>query len=371
MENNSVPLQNPWGRRRLSAWRYYDFLLVRRLRGQAHHLTPWTTRTMITEVIQTSFFMGYCRLATRTIAKLFSSPASNPLLPLLLVFLCLVAQANAATWGVLEGLLDARAGANQQQIPVTSFGAFNIPTLTGSTNGSTDTAAASLELTLVNNNRFEFDARGRSSTDQKAQGDPNAEVTTRFNLPFTIAETARAILTSEVLNSGALNTSVLVTSEPPGLTLAITADTVGQPQSVSRVLDLNIYQEFLINGNILTWALTPGAQIGDIEAGSLVITALADLDGNLAVDADDLAIWSAGFGTPPPAADFMDGDADGDADTDGADFLLWQLEYGPVTISSVGLAMVPEPASYLLAGFGLLGLIFSLRARIRGGESSG
>jgi hypothetical protein len=119
-----------------------------------------------------------------------------------------------------------------------------------------------LDLTQVNDNLIQYDARGRSSTDQFAQGQlPNADATTLFQLPFSTAQQTRAILTAEVLNSGGglfPITSVVVTSEPPGLTLGIDQDTGGQPQSDSRILSPGDYQIAL---SIFTPASIPGAQI--------------------------------------------------------------------------------------------------------------
>ncbi len=290
--------------------------------------------------------------ASKTASSFFSLPLRNLFFSLMLILLCNSTPAIAANWTVPSGSLDARAGSNDQQISVTSFGSLDIPTLNGSTGGSVDTAAASLELTLVNNNLLQFDALAQSSTNQVAQGSPNAEATTLFQVPFSIAEQARAILKAEVLNSGALIASVVVTSQPPSLTLGFIADTGGQLQSDSRILAPGNYQ---IAGSIFTLAENPGAQIGEVE-GSLVITALSDLDGDLIVGASDLAFWEAGFGGLSPA-NFRDGDINGDLSVTGSDFLQWQREYGPVTVSTaVALAGVPEPASFLQAVIGLLGI---------------
>lgn len=70
-------------------------------------------------------------------------------------------------------------------------------------------------------------------------------------------------------------------------------------------------------------------------------------DGN--VDGVDLTAWKSGFGSGTTKAQ---GDADADGDVDGTDFLTWQRQFGqaPATIAT---GAVPEPASALLAGFGL------------------
>src|SRR5690606_36690830 len=64
-------------------------------------------------------------------------------------------------------------------------------------------------------------------------------------------------------------------------------------------------------------------------------------DGN--VDAEDLSRWQSSFGVDDQA------DADGDNDSDGADFLIWQRNYQPPAAAS---AAVPEPSviTLLLGG---------------------
>ncbi len=68
----------------------------------------------------------------------------------------------------------------------------------------------------------------------------------------------------------------------------------------------------------------------------------ADFNDDGLVDADDLTIWNSSF------AMNNSGDADGDSDTDGADFLVWQQQFSgdPNPLSSK--AAVPEPATWLL-----------------------
>jgi hypothetical protein len=80
-------------------------------------------------------------------------------------------------------------------------------------------------------------------------------------------------------------------------------------------------------------------------------------DGN--VDGEDRSIWAANFGNL--AALRGEGDADGDHDVDGADFLSWQLASGSSTllpgIAAAAAALgVPEPARG--ETFFLIALIF-------------
>lgn len=78
-------------------------------------------------------------------------------------------------------------------------------------------------------------------------------------------------------------------------------------------------------------------------------TADFSIDGQ--VDDDDLALWQSGFGTSPNAS-HVEGDADGDHDVDGADFLTWQREFLATPASASLSNVVPEPGdAALLATF--------------------
>jgi hypothetical protein len=65
---------------------------------------------------------------------------------------------------------------------------------------------------------------------------------------------------------------------------------------------------------VLSWEFFGGS----LPANSFT----ADYDGNDQVNAVDLGTWKAGFGTSPSAT-HLHGDADGDGDVDGRDFLIW------------------------------------------------
>jgi hypothetical protein len=77
----------------------------------------------------------------------------------------------------------------------------------------------------------------------------------------------------------------------------------------------------------------------------LIVRLGADFNHDNVVNAADLALWQANFGASPI------GDADGDGDTDGADFLLWQSQAGQITSPFTTAAQtVPEPVAALLLG---------------------
>ncbi len=81
-----------------------------------------------------------------------------------------------------------------------------------------------------------------------------------------------------------------------------------------------------------------------------------DFDGDADVDADDLAVWQAGFGMETGALR-TNGDADADGDVDGRDFLVWQRNVGWSALNvSAPATSVPEPTGTALA----LGLAWAL-----------
>jgi len=80
----------------------------------------------------------------------------------------------------------------------------------------------------------------------------------------------------------------------------------------------------------------------------------ADFDIDAQVDAGDAEIWGNSYATN------RGGDADGDGDTDGHDFLAWQRETSVKSSHiSASLTHVPEPASSFLCCLGALALAFS------------
>ena len=70
-----------------------------------------------------------------------------------------------------------------------------------------------------------------------------------------------------------------------------------------------------------------------------------DMDGD--VDADDLSQWEGDYGING------DSDADDDGDSDGADFLVWQQNFGTGAALTANATAVPEPATWLLLAIGI------------------
>lgn len=107
---------------------------------------------------------------------------------------------------------------------------------------------------------------------------------------------------------------------------------------------------------------------------------VGDLNFDTVVDDGDLGYWQTKYGE---AFDFtfpglaaVNGDIDGDFDTDGRDFLLWQRMYGNAGVSgpflpvgmaryqpTLELASVPEPASAMLVALAVAGTWFGRSCR--------
>ncbi|MGI9429914.1 MAG: hypothetical protein ACR2NM_14730 [Bythopirellula sp.] len=84
--------------------------------------------------------------------------------------------------------------------------------------------------------------------------------------------------------------------------------------------------------------------------------AIGDFQHDGAVDELDLAIWNVGYGTAGSASQ-QTGDANGDTDVDGRDYLLWQRNFSPASGNPIASLTIPEPSTALLCGCGLALLI--------------
>lgn len=78
-----------------------------------------------------------------------------------------------------------------------------------------------------------------------------------------------------------------------------------------------------------------------------------NLDGD--VDDVDLSIWEAAVGITDAA------NADGDDDSDGSDFLIWQRQFTGSLSLPGSTQVVPEPASIFLVLSGLLATSLRLK----------
>ena len=94
----------------------------------------------------------------------------------------------------------------------------------------------------------------------------------------------------------------------------------------------------------------------------------ADFNENTVVNSADFTSWKGGFGLATGAT-HMNGDADGDLDVDGSDFLTWQRQFGGTSTAVAAGSAVPEPAALLL-GLMSLALVPWRRARVGRSVSS-
>ncbi len=88
----------------------------------------------------------------------------------------------------------------------------------------------------------------------------------------------------------------------------------------------------------------------------------ADFSADGLVNNDDFSLWEAGFGTSTGAT-HANGNADGDQDVDGADFLQWQREFSSLPAPASPSITVPEPASLSLMAAMILAAQGSRRRR--------
>ena len=93
--------------------------------------------------------------------------------------------------------------------------------------------------------------------------------------------------------------------------------------------------EITIDGKTFMLDLTKGT-----TDYSILVGVPGDFDGNLIVDAEDLAIWQTGYAIDDT------GDADFDGDTDGRDFLIWQRNFQSEALRAA--TATPEPSALVL-----------------------
>ncbi len=102
----------------------------------------------------------------------------------------------------------------------------------------------------------------------------------------------------------------------------------------------------------------------DLVAGFVTPTLTADFDKDDAVTASDLVVWSDNYGTTE-GRPYLWGDADGDGDTDGRDFLSWQRQAGSSLDNPAvngGYQAVPE----ISTAMGMLTILALVGLRVPG-----
>jgi hypothetical protein len=121
-----------------------------------------------------------------------------------------------------------------------------------------------------------------------------------------------------------------------------------------------------VQSSILSsWELNDNAAVArSFLQAALTAPVTGDFNADGAVDADDLARWSANFGLVGGAL-LAQGDANRDRAVDGADLLLWQRHLGG-SAAPGGLAIAaPEPASLVPLASAALAAVLVRRSRPR------
>jgi hypothetical protein len=164
------------------------------------------------------------------------------------------------------------------------------------------------------------------------------------------------------------NSGVFLDPAGPLLWGATTTTTSGTVAATGRLVLLAINTTGITSGRFdlnLSPALTGPTQFpgvattlinGWVQIGS---PSAADFNSDGEVDALDLTAWRAGFGTTGTATRAQ-GDADGDLDVDGRDFLVWQRQV-TAPIASVASAAVPEPTFAAMALAAAAAMLFQRR----------
>ena len=148
------------------------------------------------------------------------------------------------------------------------------------------------------------------------------------------------------------------------------------PASAESLSELNPFSELELLpgdrynlGQIFNAAQgTPDLELGfllanaaDFQIGAVIYRLASDFNLDQTVDHVDLALWQSAYGVDNSA------DADGDGDTDGRDFLIWQRQFGQSTAPFAAAQSVPEPSTIFL---GLAGATMHLCSRKYAAETA-
>lgn len=89
----------------------------------------------------------------------------------------------------------------------------------------------------------------------------------------------------------------------------------------------------------------------------------ADFDSNGIVDGNDFLRWQRNFGISNGSATKAQGDANGDGNINAADLTIWKAQFGTPGGAEATATAVPEPTTFALAGFMIVALIAAVRPR--------
>jgi hypothetical protein len=266
------------------------------------------------------------------------------------------APAAAATFGPLFGNVTVKAGANAQKTKTAIVG--TVAESDTELVGSIDLANARLTAERFGGSKLTFSGIATSVTNAQAPpGQFNATSQVSFAQSFTTAAPQWLAFAARIDSPPAdadVFASLIVTRG--ALPVFSAGHTAGSTVVQNGLQPAGAYN---VQGNIFSTAAAAGTHTGLLDA-SILIAALADFNGNMVVDGGDLATWRTGFGSLTGA--FASGNLDGDSDTDGADFLLWQNQLGTPALAAASQA-TPEPGAAVLAGIGLLAALAHCRTR--------
>jgi hypothetical protein len=268
-------------------------------------------------------------------------------------------RAQAAVFGTLGGSLTIQAGANPQKFTPAIVGQAGLSDT--ELVGSIDFASAGLQITRVDGRYFLFSATASSSSNQVSPpGTANATASVGFVQGFTTATPQWLELSARVSSPPAdadiFALLTLVRSGQPTPILS-QGDTGGV--SVSKA-GLYPAGTFTVQGSINTAATLTNSHAGVID-GALLIADLADFNGSSLVDSADMTTLRNGLGSM--TGTFASGNLDGDVDTDGADFLLFQRQLGTSSVAAPVAAAAPEPTSAAIGLGALLSIASYCRTR--------
>jgi hypothetical protein len=224
-------------------------------------------------------------------------------------------KASAATFGPITGTLQIAAGMSQS-----APAAIGTTSLIDST--PPEFADASLTAAIFGASQFSFVSSAHAVI---IFSGTSASGSLTFNQPFITASQQWIQLSANVLSPPG----------DPGAVATLKLAKTGQANPVFSLGHTNGAElsseglfaagTFTVEGAINTAATALGAKSGAIS-GFVLITPLADYDGNLTVGAGDFPTIRTNFGPNPKT--FATGDVTGDGFTDGRDMLLFQRQLG-------------------------------------------
>jgi hypothetical protein len=255
------------------------------------------------------------------------------------------AASAATTFNPIAGSLVIQVGSKPQQTTPALVGSASLlDTAIAPEIGGFFSASTSLTVGIANNSLLTFSASASSVTNQAPPpGETYATSTVTLTQTFVtttpqwIEMRGRAEIPP---NTTGVFTSLQVRRTGQPVPLLNILDTAGHVALAGGWFPAGTYA---VQGSIATTAPSPGAHFGNID-GAVLIASLADFNGGLVVDGFDLATLLTGYGSTNGL--FAAGNVDGDGDTDGNDFLIWQRQVGAHPFLAIA---APEPAGPLLA----------------------